>query len=81
MIHHHFFAGATQLAWYAADALIIPIRTDQLSIKSLELLINTLSSTQSEFRKYQPKTDMNVTKIQMAVLTHCGWSTVAGARR
>ncbi len=75
-----FFAGATQLAWYAADALVIPVRTDQQSIKSLELLINTLSNPQSEFRKYLPESDMNVPKIQMVVLTHCGWSTVAGAR-
>lgn len=75
-----FFAGATQLAWYAADALVIPVRTDQQSIKSLDLLINTLSSPQSEFRKYLPENDMNVPKIQMVVLTHCGWSTVAGAR-
>ncbi len=75
-----FFAGATQLAWHAADALVIPVRTDQQSIKSLELLINTLTSPQSEFRKYLPENDMNVPKIQMVVLTHCGWSTVAGAR-
>lgn len=75
-----FFAGATQLAWYAADALIIPVRTDQQSIKSLELLINTFSNPQSEFRKYLPENDMNIPKIQMVVLTHCGWSTVAGAR-
>lgn len=75
-----FFAGATQLAWYAADALVIPVRTDQQSIKSLELLINTLSNPTSEFRKYLPDNDMNVPKIQMVVLTHCGWSTVAGAR-
>lgn len=75
-----FFAGATQLAWYAADALVIPVRTDQQSIKSLELLINTLSSPQSEFRKYLSDNDMNVPMIQMVVLTHCGWSTVAGAR-
>lgn len=75
-----FFAGATQLAWYAADALIIPVRADQQSIKSLELLINTLNSPQSEFRRYLPENDMNVPKIQMVVLTHCGWSTVAGAR-
>lgn len=74
-----FFAGATQLAWYAADALIIPVRTDQQSINSLELLINTLSGPQSEFRKYIPG-DMQTPKIQMVVLTHCGWSTVAGAR-
>ena len=75
-----FFAGATQLAWYAADALVIPVRTDQQSIKSLELLINILTNPQSEFRKYLPENDMNVPKIQMVVLTHCGWSTVAGAR-
>ncbi len=75
-----FFAGATQLAWYAADALVIPVRTDQQSIKSLELLINTLTSPQSEFRKYLPENDRNIPKIQMVVLTHCGWSTVAGAR-
>ena len=75
-----FFAGATQLAWYAADALVIPVRTDQQSIKSLELLISTLTSPQSEFRRYLPENDLTVPKIHMVVLTHCGWSTVAGAR-
>lgn len=75
-----FFAGATQLAWYAADALVIPVRTDQQSIKSLELLINTLTSSQSEFRKYLPDNDSYIPKIQMVVLTHCGWSTVRDAR-
>lgn len=59
---------------------MIPVRTDQQSIKSLELLINTLSNPASEFRKYLPDNDMNVPKIQMVVLTHCGWSTTIGAR-
>lgn len=75
-----FFAGATQLAWYATDALIIPVRTDQQSIKSLELLIQTLTSPQGEFRKYATDLNIPTPKIQMVVLTHCGWSTVAGAR-
>lgn len=75
-----FFAGATQLSWYAADALIIPVRTDQQSINSLELLMNTLTNPQSEFRKYLPDNDMKIPKIQMIVLTHCGWSTVKNAR-
>lgn len=75
-----FFAGATQLAWYAADAMVVPVRTDQQSIKSFELLINTLTSPQSEFRKHLPENDLSVPKIQMVVLTHCGWSTAAGAR-
>lgn len=75
-----FFAGATQLAWYATDALIVPVRTDQQSIKSLELLIQTLTSPQGEFRKYATDLNIPTPKIQMVVLTHCGWSTVAGAR-
>lgn len=75
-----FFAGATQLAWYATDALIIPVRTDQQSVKSLELLIHTLTSSESEFNKYARDLDIQTPKIQMVVLTHCGWSTVAGAR-
>ena len=74
-----FFAGATQLAWYASDALIIPVRTDEQSIKSLELMINTLTASHSEFNKYLPKT-AQIPKIQMVVLTHCGWSTKDGAR-
>lgn len=75
-----FFAGATQLAWYAADALIIPVRTDQQSIKSLELLIQMLTSPQSELRKYATNLDVTIPKIQMVVLTHSGCSTVSGAR-
>lgn len=75
-----FFAGATQLAWYAADALVIPVRTDQQSIKSLELLISTLTNPSSEFRKYLRGNDLKVPQIQMVTLTHCGWSTLSGAR-
>ena len=76
-----FFAGATQLAWYAAEALIIPVRTDQQSINSLELLINTLTTPGSPFRKYlTPDKERFIPKIHMVILTHCGWSTVAGAR-
>jgi cellulose biosynthesis protein BcsQ len=76
-----FFSGATQLAWYAADALIIPVRTDQQSVNSLELLIRTLNEPQGEFRRYLLNGATNsVPKIQMVVLTHCGWSTARGAR-
>ena len=75
-----FFAGATQLAWYASDALIIPVRTDQQSVKSLELLIQTLTDPKGDFRKYIFELGISAPKIQMVVLTHCGWSTTAGAR-
>lgn len=74
-----FFSGATHLSWYACDAMIIPVRTDQQSINSLTLLIKTLSDPASEFRKIMPSNG-HTPKIQMIVLTHCGWSTVSGAR-
>jgi cellulose biosynthesis protein BcsQ len=74
-----FFAGATQLAWYAADALIVPVRTDNQSVKSLELLIHTLTSPQSEFRRYLGD-ESHSPRIQMVVMTHCGWNTAKGAR-
>ena len=75
-----FFAGATQLSWYATDALIIPVRTDQQSINSLSMLLNTLTSPQGEFRKYLTDSTTPSPKIQMVVLTHCGWSRQAGDR-
>lgn len=74
-----FFSGATHLAWHASDALIIPVRTDQQSINSLTLLLNTLSNPSSEFRMTLPS-NMHSPKIQFIVLTHCGWSTKKGAR-
>lgn len=74
-----FFSGATHLSWHASDALIVPVRTDQQSINSLELLLETLSSSSSEFRRNIPS-DGHTPKIQMVVLTHCGWSTVQGSK-
>lgn len=74
-----FFSGATHLSWHASDALIVPVRTDQQSINSLTLLLRTLSDPASEFRKIIPS-DGHTPKIQMIVLTHCGWSTSKNAR-
>ncbi|MDQ6951570.1 MAG: ParA family protein [Mariprofundales bacterium] len=74
-----FFSGATHLAWHATDALIVPVRTDQQSINSLNLLLNTLSNPSSEFRREMPS-DGHSPKIQLVVLTHCAWSTAGGAR-
>ena len=74
-----FFSGGTHLAWHATDALIVPVRTDQQSINSLNLLLNTLSNPSSEFRRTMPS-DGHAPKIQLIVLTHCGWSTRPGAK-
>jgi len=74
-----FFSGATHLAWHATDAIIVPVRTDQQSINSLNLLLDTLSNPSSEFRREMPS-DGHTPKIQLVVLTHCAWSTAGGAR-
>ncbi len=74
-----FFSGCTHLAWHAVDALIIPVRTDKQSINSLSLLLKTLSHASSEFRRTMPSDDHSP-KIQMIVLTGCGWTTRTGAR-
>ncbi len=74
-----FFSGCTHLAWHAVDALIVPVRTDKQSINSLSLLLKTLAHPSSEFRRIMPA-DLHAPKIQMIVLTGCGWSTRAQAR-
>lgn len=74
-----FFSGCTHLAWHAVDALLIPVRTDKQSINSLNLLLRTLTAAASEFRRTMPS-DNHTPKIQMVVLTGCGWSTRGGAR-
>ncbi|MBD8529568.1 MULTISPECIES: ParA family protein [unclassified Massilia] len=74
-----FFSGCTHLAWHAVDALVVPVRTDKQSINSLSLLLKTLSNPSSEFRRVMPA-DQHAPKIQMIVLTGCGWTTRAGAR-
>jgi chromosome partitioning protein len=74
-----FFSGCTHLAWHAVDSLVIPVRTDKQSINSLSLLLRTLSNPGSEFRRTMP-TDNHTPKIQLIVLTGCGWTTRAGAR-
>lgn len=74
-----FFSGATHLAWHAVDALLIPVRTDQQSLTSLELLLTTLTSSASEFRRIMPS-DNHTPSIQAIILTHCGWSTVSGSK-
>jgi len=76
-----FFAGGTELAWYATDALIVPVRTDRQSINSFELLVRTLTEPSRGFLKYEKTIDgFRRPKIHAVVLTHCGWSTRPGAR-
>lgn len=69
-----FIAGATKLAWYGADSLIVPIRPDGQSIKSLELMMRMLTNLKNEVKGYLGKNEIKVPKIQMVVLTHCDYN-------
>lgn len=75
-----FFSGATHLAWHAVDSLIVPVRTDQQSVDSLKLLIQLLSDPVRSFLRSQEGLKLHKPKIQLVIVTHCGWSTRPGAR-
>ncbi len=67
-----FLAGGTELSLYASDALIIPVRTDQQSINSLELLLKELSSPDSSYNRNVTTCGFKVPKVHLVILTHCG---------
>jgi cellulose biosynthesis protein BcsQ len=48
-----FYVGGTQLAWFAADELIVPIRADEFSLLTLDLLLKTLSSKEGDFVRWR----------------------------
>ncbi|WP_160680791.1 ParA family protein [Clostridium sp. C8-1-8] len=71
-----FFAGATHLAWCAADTLIIPIRVDKKSVQGLEDVLQMLHNDNSEFNIWRMKAGIeSKPKIQAILVTHCGWNT------
>jgi len=47
-----FYSGATHLAWCYSDALIIPVRVDEHSIRSLELTLDMLGNPKSDFNQW-----------------------------
>ena len=68
-----FYAGATHLAWCACDALIIPVRVDEHSVESLEMMMKMLTTPERDFllwntRAGNPKTP----KIAAIVMTMAG---------
>ena len=75
-----FFAGATHLSWYAAPALLVPVRTDQQSVNSFQLLIDMLSNPNRSYLKIKNGITLPAPKIQLVLVTHCGWSTKKGAK-
>jgi cellulose biosynthesis protein BcsQ len=71
-----FYAGGTHLAWAAADALIVPIRVDENSIYSFELLLKMLTLSGKDFVQWNNRAEnMSVPKIAVVVMTMVGSST------
>lgn len=68
-----FYAGATHLAWCAADALIIPIRVDEHSIESLDLTLSMLTDPGRDFLRWNDRAEIEkVPRVAAVVMTMVG---------
>jgi len=68
-----FYAGGTHLAWCAVDALVVPVRVDEHSIESLELLFRMLSESNRDFQMWSERAGgMPTPKIAAVVMTMVG---------
>lgn len=68
-----FYAGGTHLAWCAVEALIVPVRVDEHSLESLELLFQQLSDKKRDFQVWNDRAGgLPVPKISAVVMTMVG---------
>ena len=68
-----FYAGGTHLAWCAVDALIVPVRVDEHSLESLELLFRQLSDPSRDFQLWNERAGGAATpKVAAIVMTMVG---------
>ena len=68
-----FYAGGTHLAWCAVDALVVPVRVDEHSLESLELLFKMLSDPGRDFQMWSERAGgLPVPKIAAVVMTMVG---------
>lgn len=68
-----FYAGGTHLAWCAVEALIVPVRVDEHSLESLELLFRQLSDAGRDFRHWNDRGGgLPTPKIAAIVMTMVG---------
>lgn len=68
-----FYAGGTHLAWCAVDALIVPVRVDEHSIESLDLLFKMLADQGRDFQMWNERAGgLEIPKIAAVVMTMVG---------
>ena len=65
-----FYAGGTHLAWCAADALVIPVRVDEHSLESLDLMLSYLADTGKDFQSWNERAGgLKTPKVAAVVMT------------
>ncbi len=68
-----FYAGGTHLSWCAVEALIVPVRVDEHSLESLELLFRQLSDPSRDFQVWNERAGgLGTPKIAAIVMTMVG---------
>lgn len=68
-----FYAGGTHLSWCAVEALIVPVRVDEHSLESLDLLFKQLSDTSRDFQIWNDRAGgLETPKIAAIVMTMVG---------
>ncbi len=68
-----FYAGGTHLAWCAVEALIVPVRVDENSMESLDLLFKLLSDPARDFQTWNQRAGgLPTPKVAAVVMTMVG---------
>ena len=68
-----FYAGGTHMAWCAVDALVVPVRVDEHSLESLDLLFQMLSDPARDFQIWNERAGgLPTPKIAAVVMTMVG---------
>jgi chromosome partitioning protein len=68
-----FYAGGTHLAWCAVEALVVPVRVDEHSLDSLELLFRHLAEPSRDYQMWNDRAGgLAAPKIAAIVMTMVG---------
>ncbi len=68
-----FYGGGTHLAWCAVEALVVPVRVDEHSVESLELLFDFLTDKSRDYLTWNGRADeLQTPKIAAIVMTMVG---------
>jgi hypothetical protein len=68
-----FYSGGTHLSWCAVEALIVPVRVDEHSVESLDLLLRMMTETTRDFQLWNSRAGgLKAPKIAAIVMTMTG---------